>query len=270
MPRKRLMMLMLMLGAFLSAASGLAAQPSGSADRESQTDAEAVLMKMADFLSQAKQFRVSIRSGYDVRQETGQMIEFGERRNLTLVRPDRFRVEVERSDGEKVLVLFDGKELTVFNLNEAVFAKTAIPGDVDNAIRYLRRDLRLRLPLAMLFVTRFPAQLERRVRVVEIVERNTLMDVPCVHLAVRSDQVDFQLWIPTKGDPLPRRIVITYKDAEGQPQFWADFNQWDLAPHVPDDFFVFTPPQGVVQIPFLARLEVAKPDVKGAKKGDKK
>jgi hypothetical protein len=270
MLRKRLMMLMFMLGASLWAVSGLAAQPSGSADRESQTDAMAVLMKMADFLSQAKQFRVSIRSGYDVLQETGQMIEFAELRNLTLVRPDRFRVDVERSDGEKVLVLFDGKELTVFSPNEAVFAKTAIPGDVDNAIRYLRRDLRLRLPLAMLFVTQFPAQLERRVRSVEIVEQNTLMDVPCVHLAARADQVDFQVWVPSEGDPLPRRIVITYKDEEGQPQFWADFNQWNLAPHVPDGFFIFTPPQGVLQIPFLAQLEVAKPDVKGVKIGDKK
>ena len=44
---------------------------------------------------------MTIRDGYDVVQESGQKIEFGELRNVTVSRPDRLRIEVERSDGQK-------------------------------------------------------------------------------------------------------------------------------------------------------------------------
>jgi len=268
--RKNLMVVMLALSAFLCAVPGIAAQEPAAGASGTQPDAKAVLMRASEYLAQAKQFSVSLRSGYDVVQETGQKLEFNEARKLTLVRPDRMRVEVERSDGDKALVLFDGKEITVFSPKEKVFAKVEKAGDVDHAILYLLNDLQLRLPLAMMLVTKLPAELERRVRSIELVEQSTIMDVPCAHLAVRGEDVDFQIWIPSQGDPLPRRIVITYKKTEGQPQFWANFSEWNLSPNPPEGFFAFSPPDGVNRIPFLAELKVAKRDVKKVKKGGKK
>ena len=53
-----------------------------------------------------------------------------------------------------------------------------------------------------------------------------------------------------EAEPLPRRLVITYKHADGRPQFWAQFSEWNLAPEVPDTLFVFTPPAGAVKIAF--------------------
>ncbi len=266
---RNLLLLMLTLSVSLGAVPGLAAQEPPSGAHDSRTGASALLMRMGDFLAQAKQFSVAIRSGYDVLQETGQKIEFGEFRRLTVVRPDHLRVDVERSDGEKALVLFDGQEITVASPEEEVFARAAKPGDVDQAILYLLKDLQLRLPLSMMWVTRLPSELERRVRSVELVEETTITVVPCAHLAARTDEVDFQVWIPSEGDPLPRRIVITYKNEPEQPQFWADFSEWNLSPNPPRDFFVFTPPEGARRIPFLAELEVAKPDVDTAKNGGK-
>jgi hypothetical protein len=264
------MVVMLALSAFLCAVPGIVAQEPAAGASGTKPDAKAVLMRMGDFLAQAKQFSVSIRAGYDVLQETGQKIEFGESRKLTLVRPDRIRVDVDRSDGDKALVLFDGQELTVYSPKDKVYAKAAKPGDLDDAVMFLLRDLKLRLPLAMLFVSKLPMVLERRVLSADAVEQDTIMDVPCTHLAVRAQEVDFQIWIPTQGDPLPRRVVITYKKAEGQPQFWANFSEWNLSPNPADGFFAFSPPDGVNRIPFLAELEVAKPAAKKVKKGGKK
>ena len=264
--RTLLFLVMLALSVPVCTVPGLAAQEPVAAASSSQTDAAALLRQMGNFLAQAKQLSVSIRSGYDVLQESGQKVEFGEFRKITLVRPDRIRVDVERSDGEKALVLFDGQEITVFSPKEKVFARTAKPGDVDGAIFHLLNDLQLRLPLAMMLVTQLPSQLEGRVLSVEQVEQSTIMGVPCTHLAARTDQVDFQVWIPSQGDPLPRRVVITYKNDPGQPQFWADLSEWNLSPNPAEGFFAFTPPEGAVMIPFLAQLEVAKPDVKKMKK----
>ena len=186
---------------------------------EPQADPEAILMGMAKFLSQAQRFTVSIRGGYDVVQASGQKIEFGYLRKVTLSRPDRLRIEVEQSDGDNNLVLFDGKEITVFSTPRNVYAKAPKPGSLDEAITYFIKDLHMRLPLAMLLVSRLPAELDRRVQSLDYVEKTNILGVPSHHLAGRTDTVDFQIWVADGAQPLPQRVVLTYKDAEGEPQF---------------------------------------------------
>ncbi|MFY9942197.1 MAG: DUF2092 domain-containing protein, partial [Desulfobacterales bacterium] len=75
---------------------------------------------------------------------------------------------------------------------------------------------------------------------------------PTDHLAVRSAEVDLQVWITQGDQPLPRRVVLTYKNAPGRPQFRADLSDWDLSPKLAADSFAFTPPAGAEQIPLLA------------------
>jgi hypothetical protein len=133
-------------------------------------------------------------------------------------------------------------------------AKTSRPGDIDEAVKYFVRDLKMRVPLAMLFTTTLPADLDDRVVSAEVVQRVTLFDVPCLQISARADGVDFQVWIPEKGNPLPRRVVITYKNEEGQPQFWADFSNWSLAPVKSKSTFTLVPPGGTEQVPFLAEI----------------
>ncbi|NLC70589.1 MAG: DUF2092 domain-containing protein, partial [Desulfuromonadaceae bacterium] len=135
-----------------------------------------------------------------------------------------------------------------------VYARVDKPGTVDDAVVYLVRDLQMTLPLARMFLTGFPQQLERQVTSINYVEENVLFDVPTDHLAARSADVDMQLWITKAEQPLPRRIVLTYRNAEGHPQFWADLSDWDLSPKVAADSFSFISPPGAEQVPFLAPL----------------
>ena len=268
--RKCLVTVIWLLAVYLSAAPGFAAQNTASGAVAPQSDAWVQLMGMARFLAGAQQFSFRMNAGYDVVQKSGQKIEFEELRKVTLVRPDRLRVDTERSDGDKAVTLFDGQDITIVSPNQKVFASTSKPGDVDDAIFYLLGGLKLQLPLAMMYLTSLPLELKLRVHSVELVEQSMIMDVPCDHLAVRSKEVDFQIWIPAQGDPLPRRFVITYKNAPGQPQFRANLSDWNLSPNPPSGFFSFSPPEGFVKIAFLAQLDVAKPHAKKVKKGGKK
>jgi hypothetical protein len=219
---------------------------------EKGPEARAILLKMADFLAQAQGWSVNVRSGYDAIQKNGQRIEFGERRRILLRRPDRLRIEVERSDGDQGVVVFDGKGFTAYKADENVYARVERPGTVDGALVYLVRDLQMTLPLAPLFVTTLPQYLNKRVEAVSYVEEDALFDVPTDHLAASSADVDSQFWIAQGREPLPRRIVIIYKNEPGQPQFWADLSDWNLSPEVAADRFSFTPPEGAEKIPFLA------------------
>ena len=130
---------------------------------ELDLEARAILMEMAEFISKAPVFSMTLRSSYDAIQEDGQYIEFGEKRHILLQRPDRLRVESERSDGERGLVLFDGKKITGFKADDNVFAQVEKPGTVDDTLVYLVRDLQFTLPLARMLHSGFAQQLEKMI-----------------------------------------------------------------------------------------------------------
>jgi hypothetical protein len=211
-------------------------------------------MRMAEFLAKTPQFSVNLSDSFDVIQESGQKIEFGESRKITVSRPNGLRVELEESNGEKHLVQYDGKDITISSPTENVYAQVAKPGGIDAAVMYFLKDLHMRLPLAALLTSRFPAEVKSRTLSLDYVERTLIHGMPSHHLAGRTETVDYQVWIAEGAQPLPLRVVLTYKTAEGQPEFRAQFSDWNLAPQVQDSQFAFTPPEGAKKISFLAEL----------------
>ena len=245
--------------------------PAAVAVTESQKQAQAILTRMAEFLGGTQRFSVSVRAGYDAVQKSGQKIEFGENRKVTLARPDRLRVEGERSDGVKILTVFDGKEITLIDSGSNVYATAPQPGGVDAAIVHFVRDLGMRLPLAMLLVSQLPAELKERVQSMDYVEKTSIHGAPSHHLAGRTDAVDFQAWVADGEEPLLQRVVLTYKKAPGQPQFRAQFSDWNLAPAITDATFAANAPDGAQKVAFAAQLPRLAPAVRkpSADKGAK-
>ena len=233
--------------------------PAAAVVTESQAQASAILMRMADFLGGAQRFSFGVRGGYDAVQKSGQKVEFSEVRTITLSRPDRLRMEGERSDGAKTLTVFTGKEIMLIDETLKVYATTPQLGGLDATIVHFVRDLGMRLPLAALLLSQLPAELKDRVRSVDYVERTTIYGAPAHHLAARTDTVDFQVWVADGDTPLPQRVVITYKQAKGEPQFSAQFSHWNLAPAIEDSTFLATPPDGAQKVAFAAQLPRVSP-----------
>src|SRR5262249_54069534 len=73
--------------------------------------------------------------------------------------------------------------------------------------------------------------------------------VECEHIAVRQQDVDWQVWIEKSNTPLPRKFVITSKKQPKQPQYVVSL-QWDLEPSFDSDLFTFTVPEDAVRIKF--------------------
>jgi hypothetical protein len=225
-------------------------QSSIAAEDEHETVAKR-LEAMATFLAKAQRLAVSVDCTYDVVQDSGQKIEFGERRALTLRRPDRARVDVTRRDGARRGLIFDGKQLTAFDVDENVYATAAKSGTVDAALQYYTEELGMRLPLRELFAADLAHELKSVVPNARLVARETIAGIDTDHIAFRGESSDVQVWIARSSDPLPQRIVITYRLEPGQPQFAADFHGWNLNPDVPDSLFSFVPPPESQRIPIL-------------------
>ena len=230
-----------------SAAATIKAEPE-------PTTANGILDDMARLLASTPRFSVEVAGQFDVLQESGQMIEFADIRRLTVQRPNRFRQIVEQGLGERHIVLYDGKDITVFDPKQKVYAQTSKPGNIDEAVRYFLRNLHMRMPLALLLVSDLPEQLEARTGTLDYVEKTRIDGQPAHHLAGRSDTVDYQFWIAAGSRPLHLRVVLTYKTAEGNPQFRAQFAKWNLTPNISNNEFSFKAPEGTRKIAFLAEM----------------
>jgi hypothetical protein len=224
----------------------------GAPEEALDPDAVDVLRKMVKSLTEAQALRVKLDEEYDALQSDGETFSFGKSAVMLLRRPDRLRVEGADRAGNDRYWTYDGKQLTVYDADRNVFAASAQSGDIDAVMDFLRDEVGMKLPLAPLFSTNLRALLLENVVTATFVDEEILDGVELDHIAFQyADGVGVQLWIPAKGDALPRRMVMTFEDARGRPQFRADFREWDLAPKLKDSAFHFDAPKGARAVPFV-------------------
>jgi hypothetical protein len=155
-------------------------------------EAETRLVDMAVKLADTKQFTVAIH----------------EVRTLQVSRPEYLRVDAQQSDGDSGGLIFDGKTITQFSDTHNVYTQIDRPGDIDGAIRYAVGELGVRFPLARMLVTSFPQEIRRLTTDIDFIERNTLGPVPTDHIAGRTDDLDYQIWI--REDNFLKRGSFTF------------------------------------------------------------
>ncbi len=152
--------------------------PPVTTDEVIDPQAMEILQEMAKTIADAKQFSVTIRSSYDAPQENGQMVEFGTVQTLQVKRPNLLRVDVQRSDGDQRLLLFDGKQIVAQNATDNVYVKVEHTSNIDEKIKYMVRDLQIPLPLGRMFRTTFPAEIAGLVEAIDYVEEVWVSKTP--------------------------------------------------------------------------------------------
>lgn len=232
-----------------------AVPPTSATGSQPKPDPSELLGRMAQTLAQAQRFSVNVAASYDVVQPSGQKVTFDEQRAIVVSRPDKIKLESVSSEGRKRTILFDGSAITVSDPRENVYGRVDMSGTIDKAVRHLVSALNVRVPLALMLVTSLPTELQQRIRALDYIERDVLSDVPSHHLAGRTEDVDFEIWIAAEGPPVPHRVAITYKHEDSAPQYRAGFSDWDFDPQIAPTLTAFEPPPGAQRIPFLVRQE---------------
>jgi hypothetical protein len=72
--------------------------------------------------------------------------------------------------------------------------------------------------------------------------------VECEHLAFRTPDTDWQIWIEPGAKPVPRKYVITSKTLTGAPQYTLRIRDWKTDAFTDADTFVFKAPAGATKI----------------------
>jgi hypothetical protein len=72
--------------------------------------------------------------------------------------------------------------------------------------------------------------------------------VECDHLAFRTKEVDWQIWIAQGARPYPCRYVITSKKVKGSPQYTLDIRAWKAGGEAASDAFKLEIPPGAQKL----------------------
>ena len=230
--------------------------PVAGEDDTSAIDARAdrVLREMSDYLKSADQFTFQADVSYDAVLVSGQKIQYGGTDEISVHRPDHLRVE-HRGDEKDLRVVFNGKMFTLHDVRAGLYAQKEMTADIDTAVDRLFERFGFSVPTADLVYADPYSTLTASVDSGFHVGLHTVQGVRCHHLAFSQESIDWQIWIEDGPRPVPRKLLITYKEEPGSPQYAVQLSRWDFSPGISDAYFEFDPPAGAGRIEFLPTEE---------------
>lgn len=234
----------------MAAALGGAAEGKDAAPPGVEAEADRILREMSEYLGSLEQFTIHADIAYDSVGSDDETLEFGGTAEASIRRPNRLRVEY-RGDERQSSIVFDGRTLTLHKLDVNLYAQTRMVTDVDGALDRMFEKFGFSVPVADLVYENPYAALTGAVETGYRVGLRQIDGVPCHHLAFTQETIDWQIWIEDGPRPLPRKLLINYKNEPGSPRYAARLSAWDLQPRLSDAFFQFHPPAGADKIDFL-------------------
>lgn len=210
--------------------------------------ADEVLRATARYLAQAKSIAFAFQESFDEIDETGLRVQYFNTRRVGLRRPDKLAAESQgdtvdrefRYNGRRA-VLLDKRHNAYAVLEEA-------PETVDGLLEHLTDRFGLVIPLEdLLYANLYESVMSTADRVAYLGIHN-VGEFKCHHLAFAQDVIDWQIWVEAGATPIPRKIVINYRQEYGHPAYQALITDWRVDLELPDALFEFSPPAGARQI----------------------
>jgi hypothetical protein len=210
-------------------------------------DADVILKSMTDYLASQKTLSASFDSSIEVITPELEKIQFASSGQMKMSRPDKLRVR--RTGGyADVELVYDGKTLSIYGNNAKSYVQADAPGTVDEMIDGVQARSGVGLPGTDLLLSHAYDQLLATAIHGEHIGTGVIDGVECEHLAFRTPDTDWQIWIETGAKPVPRKYVITSKAVAGAPQYTLQIKDWKTDAFADPDTFVFKPPAGAAKV----------------------
>jgi hypothetical protein len=210
-------------------------------------DAAQILKSMSDYVASEKNVSLTYDSDVEVITSEVEKIQFTSSGKVLLSRPDKVRAS--RTGGyADVEIVFDGKTVSALGKNINAYTQFESAGSIDQLITKLRGMNLIVAPGADLLGSRIFDDLMADVIVAKHIGRGVIDGIECEHLAFRSMDIDWQIWVEVGARPIPRKYVITSKGVGGAPQYTIRIKEWKTDAPAGADAFVFTPPQGANKV----------------------
>jgi len=212
-------------------------------------EASAALTRMGETLRGAEQFSFQARTIRVYADANGQPLHVFHTLKVVVHKPNRMLVDVSGDDGSSKLV-FDGKTAVIYAAAKKKYASIPVPeGTIQAMMKEAMGRLGVDFPLAD-FLTEAPNKaFLTGVTSGRVVDTVTIDGSPYLHLFFSQPPgIELELWLGKDDQSLPKRLIVTYRNLPGQPNFIAEFSDWNLNIHPSDADFTFQPPADAEQV----------------------
>jgi hypothetical protein len=218
-----------------------------------------LLRDTCDYLKQAESFTFRADIVHDEIFPNAQKIEYTGRADISVQRPNRLRADYSGEDRESS-VWYDGETLTVLDREHNLYASGPAKATIDETLDMVFDKHGFTIPVADLVYSDPCEGLTEHVETLFYVGTRDIDGRAIHHLAATQADIDWQIWIEVGRRIIPRKMVITYADEPGDPQYSATLTDWDFAPRLPERLFQFEAPAGSARIEFLPQQEAEAAD----------
>jgi hypothetical protein len=243
--------------------------PAAEAAKQAQPalseEASAALQRMGQTL-RAEQMSFQAQTIRVYAEPNGEPLHIFHTLKVTMHRPNRLLAEVSGDDGSSKLT-FDGKTAIIYSAAQNKYANIAMPeGTIAGLLREAVGRLGVDFPLADFLSDEPSKAFLTGVTSGRLVNTVTIDGSPYDHLFFfQPPGIELELWVAKNEQSLPRRLIVTYRTLPGQPNFIAQFSDWNFNVQTPDADFAFQPPAGATQVELKPVATAAPPA--GKKKG---
>jgi hypothetical protein len=213
--------------------------------------ADELMRRMSERLAGVAAFALEAEEVYDEVPEQSPRRQLTNRRYVAMRRPNRL-VGDTAGDALNRSFWYDGSTFSALDQEQHVWASGAVPPTVDRALDWVFEKTGTVIPLADFLYSDSYARLMGDVQRGVYLGIHDAAGVPCHHLSFEQATIDWQIWIEAGTDPLPRKLVITYKTEDEVPQYAVTIRKWNLRAKLPDSLFQFTPPDGATKVEVAA------------------
>ena len=238
----------------------------GTGLRAEDNDAMIVLKAMSDYVGSQKTIELTFDSDIEVITPQLEKIQFSNSGEALLSRPDKLRAH-RVSGHADVSLFYDGGKVSIFGKSINGYTQFEAPDTLDQLIDTLRAGHGIALPGADLLHTDSYKVLAADVMEAKYLGRAIIDGRECEHLAFRNFDTDWQLWVESGKQPIPRKMVITSKTMNSAPQYTLRIKSWKTGVDPAPDAFSFEPPAGADKLGLDALIELDELP-QGAPRGD--
>jgi hypothetical protein len=167
-----------------------------------EANAKARLKEMSDYMAAQKAFSFEYDTFLEVVTKEDQKVGLASSGSMAVSRPDKIRT-TRRGGFADVEFVFDGKTLTMLGKNANTYAQAAAVGTIDQLVDTLRDKYHRPVPGADLLMSNIHDQLMPEVTNAKDLGSGVIDGVECDHLAFRTKDVDWQIWIAQGERPSP-------------------------------------------------------------------
>jgi len=214
-----------------------------------ETDARTILQSMSDYMASEQSMSFDYDSMLEIVTTDDQKLGITASGTVAMTRPDKLHATRVGGFSELEMV-FDGTTFSLLGSHAGVYTQLPIEGSIDGLIDTMREDYGRPLPAADLLTGNPYDILMSEVTDVKDLGVGVIRGQVCDHLAFRTPDVDWQIWIATGNKPYPCRFVITTHTIAQGPQYTVDIRDWQGGAQIDPATFTFTPPDGATGVIF--------------------